>query len=355
MSGWVVPAYQPPVPLPPGVVVATMGRRVGAWLLDRLLSGCLFFIPLVMAIVIGAVSLDQQALEQLRNAPPYRPFDQVTAPIIDVNVGSLWIVAVVYIGLSMAYFAGSWVAWGGTPGQRILGLRVARIEDVRKLSLDAAMLRWGLLDGISLVLSTALTVQLMVELSKIPAQDWLGSVYYYEPSSTYETLVGWSTIVSLVTAIWLIVLLVTAASHAARRGLHDRIVGSIVVAAAPAVPAWPGYPPQGTPYWPPQPQGYQPPGVPPQGYQPPPAGWPAYPPQWPGYPGAPQGGGPQAGWPQGAPQGGWPQGAAPQNVPAGPATPAAPSAPAAPDTAGGPPAVPPSEPPAPGGEETPSS
>jgi uncharacterized RDD family membrane protein YckC len=359
MSGWVVPAYQPSIALPPGVMVATIGRRVGAWILDRLLSGCLLLVPLIAAFVIGAISLDQQALDQLRNASSYRPFDQVTAPIFDVNAGALWIVAVLYIGLSMAYFAGSWVAWGGTPGQRILGLRVARIEDVGKLSIDAAVLRWALLDGISLVLSTALTVQLVLEMSKMPAQDWLGSGYYYYPSSTYDTLAGWSALVSLATAVWLIVLLVSAASQMARRGLHDRLAGSIVVRAAPAVPAWPGYPPQGTPYWQPQPGGYQPPGFAPQGYQPP-TGWPGYPPQWPGQPAAPQAGGPQVGGPQaGGPQGttpqaGWPAGPAPQTVPAWPPAPASPTTPPGPDA--GPDASPPVlEPPADGGEEPPSS
>jgi uncharacterized RDD family membrane protein YckC len=361
MSGWVVPAYQPPVALPPGVMVATMGRRVGAWLLDRLLSGCLLFVPLIMAFATGAVSLDQQALDQLRDAYSYEPFDQVTAPIFDVNAGALWIVAAVYVGLSMAYFAGSWVAWGGTPGQRILGLRVGRLGDLRKLTIDAAVLRWGLLDGISLVLSTALAVQLVVEMGRMPAQDWLGSAYRYNASSTYDTLAGWSSLVGLATAIWLIVLLVSAASHMVRRGLHDRLVGSIVVGAVPATPAWPGYPPSGMPYWQPQPQGFQPPGSVPQGYRPPtgwpgyqpPAGWPGSAPQWPGYPGGPQSGSP----PAGGTQVGWPPSAAPQSPPAWPGTPAPPSpagteAGDAADTAGAPPEA--SEPPATGGEEPPS-
>ena len=279
MGGWAVPTYQQPaVQLPTGVAIASMGRRVGAWILDGILSGFLIIVPFVLAVATGTVSLNQQALDQIDRASSYQPFDGVTAPLFNVNAGPLWILAGLYIVLNLAYFAGSWVGWGGTPCQRALGLRVGQVGDMRKISLDAAILRWALLNGIGMVLSTAVSAQILIELSRIPTNEWLGRGSTYASSTTYVTLSGWSSLISLATIIWLIVLLISAASHSARRGLHDRFVGSIVVGPAPLVQAWPGYPPQGMPYWPgypPQPPGYppQPQGYPPQGM-----------PYWPGYP-----------------------------------------------------------------------
>jgi hypothetical protein len=37
VSGWQTPSMNPGVALPPGIVVTPMGRRIGAWLIDRVL------------------------------------------------------------------------------------------------------------------------------------------------------------------------------------------------------------------------------------------------------------------------------------------------------------------------------
>jgi uncharacterized RDD family membrane protein YckC len=327
MSGWSVPAYRPQVQLPQGVAVAAMGRRVGAWILDSILSGFLVLVPLILAILIGAFSLNGQALDQYDTGSRY-PFDDVTAPLFNINAGPLWALAVLYMALNLVYYAGSWMAWGGTPCQRALGLRVGRVGDLGKLSVDAAVLRWTALYGVSMMLSTAVSVQMLVELSRIPTNEWLGTQSAYAPSGAYTTVAGVSTLISLGTLIWLIVLLVSAASHFAKQGLHDRLVGSIVVGQPPVPAAWPGYPP-GPQGYPPQGYGQQAwPGYPPQasGYPPQASGYPGqgpgYPGQgapWPGYPPQPPVSPPQppANPPQTPPS--WPPQGTPQPPPGPPA------------------------------------
>jgi hypothetical protein len=124
-----------------------------------------------------------------------------------------------------------------------------------------------------------------------------------------------------VSSLWVIVLLVTTAQEASHRGMHDRIVGSLVLGPLPAVPGF-GYPgPRG--YWPPPPSPWTAAPTPPYpGY---PAQIPAYPAQAPGarwappYPGYPYPGQPfypPSAWPAGQAGPNWPP--APTNAPAGP-------------------------------------
>ena len=311
MSGWVVPANQGPgVQLPAGVQVAGMGRRVGAWILDRILAGFLALIPVILAIVMGAVTLNDQALEQLRNIDPeaYRPFDGVTAPLFNVSVGPLVFAAVLYVALNAAYYAGCWVKFGGTPCQQGLRLHVADVSNGRNLSMGSSLLRWAVLEGIATCVGALFVVLFFDAAAKTPTNQWLGSSYYTSTfgSGSFGSIALISSIVSWGSLLWFVVLIVSAGTHPANRGLHDRLVGSIVVSPVQAAPSWPGYayPPQGAPNWPPQ-------GGP--GYQSPPQGWPGYPPQTPGYP-------PQQGWPGYPPQGTPPAQPMPPAPPDGPAS-----------------------------------
>jgi hypothetical protein len=192
-------------------------------------------------------------------------------------------------------------------------------------------------------------IVLMDDIAATPTNQWLGTDVYGSGFGlgAFGGLTLLSDVVSWGSFIWLIVLIVSAGTHAAHRGLHDRIAGSIVLGPGQAIAAWPGYPypAQGSPYWPAQggpaypypPQAW--PGYPPQGPAVPPQGGPAYPypPQaWPGYP--PQGpAAPPQAWPGYPPQPGYPPAASPQTPPAEPqAEPPAGSPPASPpDSAAG--------------------
>jgi uncharacterized RDD family membrane protein YckC len=271
MGAWASPQNQvPAVALPAGIQVASMGRRVGAWILDRFLAGLLAIVPVVMAIASGAVTLNQQALDQLGQLAPhsYQPFAHVTAPLLNVKTGPLVVAAVVLIGLSAVYYAGCWAWFGATPCQRALNLRVADVESGKNLPIGVALMRWFLLEGLSECLTAVFLVMLLNAIARTPTNEWLGT----GNANVYGSFGGVGALANLVSgasSLWLIALIVSAGANPARRGIHDRLMGSIVVEPVRAVAAWPGYPPQAWPGYPPQ-------------------AWPGYPPQaWPGYP--PQG------------------------------------------------------------------
>jgi hypothetical protein len=282
VSGWVVPQAAG-VRLPNGIAVAGMGRRTGAYFLDGIFAGLLLLIPTIIALAMGAVSLNQRALDQI-DIEAHEPFANVTAPILNVQTGPLIFAAVAYVAIYLIYHVGCWVAFAGSPGQRMLGLWVADLETGNNLTVAAAITRWLALYGLSVLLGGFALVLSVQSLSTIPGRELFGGRNTFGGMNLFSTLISWAG------TIWSIVLLVSAGSRPDHRGFHDRWSGSIVVGKAQLVPApyWPvqggwqvpggpagPYPPQGMPYWPPQ-------GVPPYPGYPGYTGYTGYPnvPQW---------------------------------------------------------------------------
>jgi hypothetical protein len=280
-----------------------MGYRIGAWFLDGILVGLLGIIPLIGAIVTGAVSWNQQALDQVDAYS--NPFDGVTAPLIKANLSLLVLWVAVYGAINAAYFVVSWVESGATPFQKILKIRVVDRSSSRNLTVSQASLRWFVLNGIGLIVSLIVLVKMVDWVAKTPAEEWLGSSTSYTGGLSAALGVQY-TLLSWGSTIWSIVLLITTATNSARCGIHDRLAGSVVLSPMQYPASWlgyqlppgsiwpapgayqpgPGYPPQPGPYWPAPGQSPPPPGP---GYPPQPGPyWPAPgqppPPPGPGYP-----------------------------------------------------------------------
>jgi len=311
MSTWApaAPVTDPSVKIPEGAQVAGMGRRIGAWILDAIFSGLLSVIPMILAFAVGAVAINEQFLDQY-NPNAFDPLARVTAPVIDVNVGLLVVVCALYMVMMALYFAGAWVAWGASPGQKVLGLRVLDASSGQRLSTDQALLRWVVLAGAAEAISMVVLVMVLDWMARTPANAWLATGYYGTAASTSLDSAPGYPLLSWGTTLWSIVLLIVTAVDRMKRGWHDKISGSVVLSPIPYM----GYPvyPQGVPAYPPQaypPQAYPPQAYPPQAYPPqgtpgwppqqapgyPPSAYPGYPPSaYPGYPGYPPQGQPSA-------------------------------------------------------------
>jgi uncharacterized RDD family membrane protein YckC len=111
--------------------------------------------------------------------------------LIDTAVGTF---------VAGASFVGSWLAWGGTPAQGRERARVERADGGGRLALGSAIKRWLLLGAPFGLVSTL-----------VLPMPWLGAI-----------------LVALI-AFWHLVLLVTTARDRRKRGLHDRVAGSIVL------------------------------------------------------------------------------------------------------------------------------
>jgi len=331
MSAWPAPpAQRPSVQLPPGYAVAGMGRRTVAWIVDGFILGLVNIIPVILAFATGAVTFNQQAFDQINETSAgatYEPFANVTVPFIHANMGPLIVAIVVYVVLQAAYFAGSWLTFGGTPAQLILNLRVVRLDNGRNLTIPQSLLRWGLITGISGVIGAIFLAVMVNYVATTPVNEIFGeggTAGMSFASGSFLAVNMASNLVSIANALWVVVLLVTTAQEASHRGLHDRIVGSVVLGPLSAVAAAPGYGyPGQQAHWPPPPSPWTAAPTPPYPWYP--SQVPPYPAQVPGAPVAP----PYPAYPYpGRPLD--PRSAGPAGQ-AGPAwAPAPPSAPAAP-------------------------
>jgi uncharacterized RDD family membrane protein YckC len=110
-------------------------------------------------------------------------------------------VSLVFVGVEALYFVGLWRSGGqATIGMRLLGLRLLGAVDARTIALQAAVIRWLAVSGITSIIA----------------------------------LVGvGGGVLGLVSLVWVFVLLLTTATNPLRQGLHDRWAGSVIVQPAP--------------------------------------------------------------------------------------------------------------------------
>ena len=277
MSGWVAEPQGPPMAAGGGLAVAGMGRRIGAWIVDAILASFLAIIPFAFAIAAGGVSLNSKVLDQLAADPRAT----ITEPLLAINISVVAAAVAVWVLLRAAYFAGCWVYFHGTPGQRMLSLSVLAVENSGPLPMGRAILRWLVLDGIGQIVGAIALVMVIDALAKVPfSQTTYGNAFSHGVvaiDSRAMSADSLSTVTSWGSTAWSIVLLVSVVANSLRRGLHDRLAGSIVLRKVPV--GWAAY------------QQWGPAGQSPAGY--PPAGYPA----WPGAGAYPQGGYPPTGYP----------------------------------------------------------
>ncbi len=180
--------------LPLAAPIATLGRRSVAYLVDSLLIGLAY---LVLGVLFDAIfgplvaaTPDGQALVVVA-VNPLRVALELTATLV----------------VDALYFAGCWSRWGATPTQRVLRVRVVLERAVgpgderpAALPLEAAGRRWAVLAILPIAMGS-LAGSGAIDLS----------------------------VLALVNGAWFLLLLASAVADPLRRGLHDRVAGTIVV------------------------------------------------------------------------------------------------------------------------------
>ena len=165
---------------------AGAAERLVAYLIDGVIVGLLIYLAaFVLTRLIG----------------PTVRFEAVGGvPSVVLDGTRATLNAVVATAITAVYFAGSWLALGGTPGQRLLAMRVERAQDGRRLSVAQALIRWIVIGGpFGLVSALVVPVPLL--------GGALGLAFF----------------------AWFLVLLVTTARDRRKRGLQDRLAGSVVL------------------------------------------------------------------------------------------------------------------------------
>ena len=232
MTGWVAEPQLPPMVEDGVLAVAGLGRRSGAWIVDAFLASLLALIPFSVVVATGAVSLHTRVLDQL-TADPHGTINEslvaLNMPVVIAGV-AVWMI------LRAAYFAGGWACFRGTLGQRLLSLNVVAVENSERLSVSRAIIRWLALEGVGQIVGAIALVMVANTLATLPfSQTAFGAAFSStataSPSAkaadSLSSLASWSSVA------WSAALLVSAGTHAAKRGWHDRLAGSIVLGRAP--------------------------------------------------------------------------------------------------------------------------
>ncbi len=170
---WASPPTRPAASVTEGLVIAGVFSRAVAYGIDA------FFLGSFNLAIFGLLGLYSD----------------------DRNETVALIVSVGLIAIDFVYFVGLWTSgWQGTMGMRLLRLRVLGAASAGTLSLNDALLRW-------LALSGTLSI-----LALVP---------------------GLGRYVGLIELAWFVALLLSAAMHPLRQGLHDRWARSVVAQPAP--------------------------------------------------------------------------------------------------------------------------
>jgi uncharacterized RDD family membrane protein YckC len=287
MTGWVAEPQMPPMVEDGRLAVAGLGRRLGAWIIDAFLASLLALIPFSIVLASGTVSLNSRVIDQL-TADPH---STITQPLLSLNMPVIIAAMAAWMLLRAAYFIGCWAYFRGTPGQRMLSLNVVAVESAERLSFGRAAVRWLALEGVGQIVSAFALLMVVNVLATVAFSQTTYGAAFSNATATVDSRArsadSLSSLASWGSLAWSIVLLVSAGAHSLKRGLHDRLAGSIVLGRAPvgwstyqqwgpAAPVPAGYPQAGYPGWPGTggypPSGYPPSGYPPSGY--PPSGYP---------------------------------------------------------------------------------
>jgi uncharacterized RDD family membrane protein YckC len=171
---------------------ADNAQPVGAMI--RLLAYAVDAVLLVVVIYVVALVL------RAAIGPTLRITDSSGVPRVQIDRLHSLINSLAATFVAGVYFAGSWLRFGRTIGQRLIGARVVRVDGEGHLGPGPAAARW-------LLLGT--------------------------PLGLIATIVGPSAASSVIPvallATWSAVLYVSTARSRTRRGFHDRMTGSIVV------------------------------------------------------------------------------------------------------------------------------
>ena len=139
-GGWEMPtAVAAALPQQQGYVIAGVGARVVAWLIDVTLAG---IVPGILAFaVVDWTGIMRDAIEQARLSPSGQ-ITGMTATTIPVTLEYI-LATLIGLGVQFLYFVGFWTSrWQATPGMIGLKMRAVDANTGSTLSVLQATKRW---------------------------------------------------------------------------------------------------------------------------------------------------------------------------------------------------------------------
>ena len=200
--------------LPLAAPIAPLGRRSAAYLVDSLIIGVAYLVlGILFDSIFGpllAATPDGQALVVVA-VNPLRVALELTATLV----------------VDALYFAGCWSRWGATPGQRVLRIRVLLERAAGPAGTGPAATGPARAGSAAAGAAHDTPVALPLEAAW---RRW--AVLAVLPIATGSLAGSGAIDVSVLTVVngaWFLLLLASTAADPLRRGLHDRVAGTIVV------------------------------------------------------------------------------------------------------------------------------
>jgi uncharacterized RDD family membrane protein YckC len=125
--------------------------------------------------------------------------------------------------ISVFYYVYLVKRYGGTPGKRIIGMRIT-MSDGSPVTTQAAILRYAPF----FVLQTLALVS-MVLATSVPIDGYESMNYLEKMQSLQRGAPGWNGLVTALTYIWWIGTAITLAVNQRKRAAHDFIAGTVVL------------------------------------------------------------------------------------------------------------------------------
>lgn len=223
-------------PLPPGLRVATIGARIGAWVIDTLILLAFLVGFWALAVVFGAVIINPEAQRQLDASPVSLP----TVAPYQTNLPLLGAMLSVFVVVNVAYAAICWTFFRGMPGQKLLSLQVGSAATGRNLGLGRALIRAVVALGIPLAAVAGVFYGALAFVSSVPWSEVTNPQPGGQADAWLNVWSGPLDMAMLLVVAWPPLLLILTATNPLGQGLHDRLSGSLVVGkgAAPSAAAY---------------------------------------------------------------------------------------------------------------------
>ena len=192
--------------LPLAAPIAPLGRRSAAYLVDSLVIGLAY---LVLGILFDSI------FGPLVAASP----DGQTLVVVAVNPLRVVLELTATLVVDALYFAGCWSRWGATPAQRALRIRVVLEHAAGSAATGSAAASSAHNTSVALPLEAAGRRWAVLAVLPIATGSLAGS-------GAID-----ASVLAVVNGAWFLLMLVSTAADPHRRGLHDRVAGTIVVPA----------------------------------------------------------------------------------------------------------------------------
>jgi uncharacterized RDD family membrane protein YckC len=222
------PSWPSGYPLVTAVGPAKLRTRAIAFALDGLIMLAASVGVYLVAGAAGAWNLDSEWLRQYGQNPDATP----TVPALHVDLNLIVATSAAIAVACVAYAALCWWRLGAMPGQRALGIRVLDFETGAHVSFPAALRRSVSVYGVIGVLMSGYATITFERLATIPLGETGSNLSTYGLPQD-SRLAPWIDVIATVLFLglaWVFVMAVTSISGSMRRGIHDRIAGSIAIA-----------------------------------------------------------------------------------------------------------------------------